>query len=213
MLPFSRAAFLSLFEQYNAAIWPAPVIAGLLGVVVLALALRPLPGSSRVISLLLSLAWLWNGVVYHGLYFAGINFWAYGFAVLFVVQGLLFAAAALRGRSDWRFRADPAGWAGPALMGFALVGYPLLAWAFGDGWPRMAAFGVAPAPTVIFTWGLLLMAPRAAYLALGPLAWSLIGAAIAVSRGVPEDLSLLLAAGISMVLIIRGRRKPAAGRP
>jgi hypothetical protein len=211
MLPFTRDAFLALFEEYNAAIWPAQVIACALGLLILVLVLRPVAGSGRLVAALLALAWLWNGLVFHGIHFARINFWAYGFAALFVLQGLLFAVAALRDRPAWRFERDAAGWTGFVLAGLALL-YPLIGMVFGHGWPRTAIFGVAPDPTTIFTWGLLLTAqPRPPiHLTVVPLAWSLIAAGLALGLGFTEDLALLFAAGLALALTLR-RMGRAAG--
>ena len=109
MLPFSRDVFFSLFETYNLAIWPAQAVAYVLAIAALGMVLRPFHGSGRLVAALLALAWTWNGIAYHLLFFAPINFWAYGFALLFVLQGLLFALAAMRGRPEWRFRRDASG--------------------------------------------------------------------------------------------------------
>ena len=200
MLPFSRDALFSLFEQYNAAIWPAQVVAWALGAVALGLVLWPVRGSDRAVAALLAPAWLWTGAVFHAGHFARINFWAYGFAALFLLQGLLFGAAALRGRPAWRFRAGPSGWTGLALAGLALAA-PLLGWA--AGWPRTALFGLTPGPVALFTWGMLLMAaPRPPiHLAVVPLAWFLIASLSALALGMPEDLPLLLPAALALVVI------------
>jgi Family of unknown function (DUF6064) len=90
------------------------------------------------------------------------------------------------------------------------VAYPLLGWLAGHGWPRAAAFGVAPAPTTIFTFGMLLMLEGAAplYLAAIPLLWSLAGgsAAVFILR-IPEDLSLLLAGIVGFGLLVWKNRQ------
>jgi hypothetical protein len=212
MLPFSRDAFFALFEQYNAAIWPAQIAAYALAVLALVCVLRPFRGSDRAVAALLALTWLWDGIAYHLLHFAPINFWAYGFAALFVIQGLLFAAAAVRGHPAWRFRADRYGWTGLGLSLFAMVGYPLLGWLLGHGWPRAPVFGVAPCPMTIFSWGLLLLAePRVPiHLAIVPALWTIIGASAAFFLGVPEDLTLLLAGAVTLAMIVAKNRAARA---
>ncbi|CAG1019127.1 hypothetical protein BURC_03983 [Burkholderiaceae bacterium] len=40
---------------------------------------------------------LWTGIAYQGMQFAAINPAAFGFAALFVMQGVLFSVAAVRG--------------------------------------------------------------------------------------------------------------------
>ena len=47
LLPFTAEVFFSLLGQYNGAIWPAQIVAGLLGLGALFLACRPAGGSDR----------------------------------------------------------------------------------------------------------------------------------------------------------------------
>ena len=208
-LPFTADVFLSLFETYNRAIWPAQVVAYVLGIAVLLLALRPMAATGRIVPAVLSAYWLWNGVVYHLMYFLQINFAALGFGALFVLQGVLFAGHALRGRHGTRFRADIFGWSGLSLALLALAVYPLLGWLAGHSWPRAAMFGVAPCPTVIFTFGMLLMAEGRAPLLLAviPFVWSLIGGSAVFLLGIPEDLSLLLAGVVGFGLLVWKSRR------
>ena len=46
----------------------------------------------RIAFAVLSVFWLWNGIAYHLMHFFQINFAALGFAALFALQGVLFAA-------------------------------------------------------------------------------------------------------------------------
>jgi hypothetical protein len=201
--PFAAPAYYSLFETYNQAIWPAQIVAYVLGLVLVGLALRPVAGGGRIALAVLALFWLWNGVAYHLLYFLGINFAAAAFGVLFILQGVLFAVSALGRGREIRFRAGLFGWGGLLLALFALVLYPLLGWLAGHGWPQAAVFGVAPAPTTIFTFGVLLMLERAPlYLAIVPLLWALAAGTAAVMRlGTPEDAALLVAGVVGSALL------------
>jgi hypothetical protein len=202
--PFTADVYLSLFETYNSAIWPAQLVAYGLGIVAVFLALWPLAKGGRIAFAVLSAFWLWNGIAYHLMQFLQINFAALGFGALFVLQGVLFAGYAVSGRRMFQFRPDVFGWSGLFLCLLALVAYPLLGWLAGHGWPRAAAFGVGPAPTTIFTFGMLLMLEGAAplYLAAIPLLWSLAGgsAAVFILR-MPEDLSLLIAGIVGFGLL------------
>ena len=47
---------------------------------------------SRIVSLILSLFWIWMGIVYHLWFFSAINKAAIGFAAFFVLQGILFSS-------------------------------------------------------------------------------------------------------------------------
>lgn len=85
IMPFTTQQFFEVFSAYNAAIWPAQVVAyalGLAAVMSLWLASAPAP---RFIACVLALMWLWTGVCYHWLAFAPINPAANVFAVVFVV--------------------------------------------------------------------------------------------------------------------------------
>jgi hypothetical protein len=208
--PFTAEAYLSLFEIYNGAIWPAQLIAYGLGIVAVFLALRPMAAGGRIAFAVLSAFWLWNGLAYHLMFFFQINFAALGFAALFALQGVLFAGYAVGSRRLLRFHPDVFGWSGLAFCLFALAAYPLLGWLAGHGWPQAALFGVAPAPTAIFTFGMLLMLEGVAplYLAVIPLLWSLAAGSAAVVRlGILEDLALLVAGVIGFGLLVWKRRR------
>lgn len=212
MLPFSADVFFRLFEQYNAAIWPAQVAAYGLGLLLVALALKQRPGGSRIVAGGLAVFWLWTGIVYHMAFFAKINFMAWAFGALFSCQGLLFLwSGAFRGRLRFRFTRTLHGWVGLAFAVFAMAGYPLAGWLAGHGWPRTPVFGVAPCPTTIFTLGMLLLAePRAP---IGPMLipalWSLVGGAAALLLAIPEDLALPFAAATGLVLALAKNRRAA----
>jgi Family of unknown function (DUF6064) len=72
---------------------------------------------------------------------------------------------------------------------------------------------VAPAPTLIFTFGMLLMLQGRTplYLAVIPLLWSLAAGSAAVLRlGIAEDWSVLLAGVVGFGLLVWKRRQPSA---
>ena len=210
--PFTGETYFFLFEIYNDTIWPAQVVAYLLGLAVLFLALRPTPAGGRIALAVLSLFWLWNGLVYHLVFFLQINFAALPFGALFALQGLLLAGSAVRGGRQLRFVPDATNWVGLVFVLFALVAYPLLAWAAGHGWPRAAMFGVAATPMVIFTFGVLLMLKGRPAVLLGvlPLLWALAAGAAAVVRlGAPEDWSLLIGGIVAFTLLVWKRQTQA----
>ena len=60
----------------------------------------------RIALAVLSAFWLWNGIVYHLMFFLQINFAALGFAALFMLQALLLAGSAIGGRRQLRLGND-----------------------------------------------------------------------------------------------------------
>lgn len=212
MLPFTAEAFFALFEDYNAAIWPAQVVAYGLGALALWLSFRPRPGSNRTITAVLMAFWLWTGLVYHIMYFAQLNVAAPAFGAFFVLQGLLLSrTGVLRQRLAFRFQPDVFGWVGLGFVAFAMVLYPLVGWLAGHGWPEAAMFGVTPSPVTIFTLGMLLLTEGRLplHLLVIPVLWSLIGGSAAWFLDVPEDLALPLAAFAGTGLAVWKNRRAA----
>jgi len=208
MIPFTVDQFLSVFERYNVAVWPAQLVFYALGFLALCLALARKAGFSRAISIILSTFWIWMGLVYHFWFFSSINRAALIFAAFFILQGVLFFVAGVwKSNLRFRFRPDLFGIIGSAFLVYALVIYPALGYWFGHRYPATVTFGL-PCPTTIFTFGMFLWTDRRVpfYLLPIPLAWSFIGFWAAVSLGVKEDFGLLVAGLIgSLVIILRDR--------
>jgi Family of unknown function (DUF6064) len=214
MLPFTAEILFSSFEQYNRAMWPLPVFAPALALVILALALRPVRHGDRAISALLALAWLWVGVGYFILHFAAFDFAALIYGAFFVVQGLLLIwSAVVRGRLSFRFTSDLFGWCGLALALAAALAWPLADALMGHGWRSARVVGLAPGPTAAFTLGLLLLSAGRTplHLAVVPLLWTLIGGATASILGIPQDLALpVVGLGAFALMLWKNRRQQRA---
>lgn len=209
-LPFSAEQFLGVFARYNQAVWPAQVVIVALAVLVVFLAAKPVRGSDRIVAGVLALFWAWMGVAYHWLFFAAINPAAWLFGALCVAQAaLLLDAGVLWPRLAFRPRADAAGIAGGVLLAYALAGYPLLGYLFGQRYPAAPTFGL-PCPTTIFTFGLLLWADRKmpSWLLAIPVAWSVLGASAALSLGIAEDWGLPAAAVVTVAARLLRRPSP-----
>lgn len=212
MLPFTRDAFFAVFAAYNEAIWPAQLVAYALGLFAVAVTFLPVRSSDRIVAAILAVMWAWTGIAYHAVFFAPINRAAYAFAIVFVVQGLLFACTgALKRELRFRFTQRAGSWIGMFFVFYAAVIYPLIGFATGHTYPAMPMFGVTPCPVTIFTFGLLLLTTQSfsRWLLVIPLLWSLVGGSAAFLLGVPQDF-LLLASGIISVpiIIVRDRAKP-----
>ncbi len=212
MLPFTPEVYFRLIAQYNAEIWPGQIVVYALGAVSMLMVLlwQHLWGH-RIVVGFLAFCWLWIGAVWHLQHYATILWAAWGFAALFCVQGVLLARAGASRRKpvQFSFRAGPAGWAGLFLMLYGLAGYPLVAVLAGPHWPGIPLFGVAPGPTTIFTWGLLLLAeqgpPRA--LLVFPVLWSLIQGGSALLMAFPADLVVPAAGLLTAILAMRKQRR------
>ena len=211
MLPFSWDVLRSHFEQVNAVLWPVGIVAVALALIVVWWIAKPKLWSGRLIALILTIFWAWNGAVYHGLQFAGLNFWAPVSAIVFLIQALLFFwTGVVRGRLAFRFQGDAASRAGLALMIFALVLYPLLWWLGGSGLRSIPEFGITPGPTNVFTLGVLLLAaPRVPIgLSIIPLLWCVVWGLVAWFLPVPVDLSLVAAGLVFAGFAMRRSAEP-----
>lgn len=195
-LPFDSNDFFNVFGSYNEAIWPLQIFIYLLSLLWLFLFFKKHKYAARTAFYLLSFLWLVNGVGYHLLHFSAINKAAYIFGGLFVAQSLLFA---------WYVRKMPL--ALPAisparkaaaliLIAYAFFFYSLIGHYVGHQYPKAPVFGVAPCPTTIFTFGVLLLASERLkwYVYLIPLLWALVGTSAAFSLGVREDFGLAASA-------------------
>ena len=206
-MPFTRDQFLAVFVAYNEAVWPAQVWAYLLGLLMAALIIWPSAQRSRLVAAGLAAMWLWTGVAYHGMNFSAISNGAWGFAALFVVQGLLFVeAGVLRGRLAFSPRKGRTGWlvwTGWTLVAYASVGYPRAGQIFGHGYPAMPMFGITPCPVTLFTFGLFLLTtePIPRRLLVIPVIWSLIGGSAAFLLGIPQDWPLLVS-GVTVLALL-----------
>jgi len=215
-LPFTRDQFMAMFEAYNQAIWPVQVLAYLLGIMAVLLIVWRTGFSNRVVAAILAVFWLWLGAVFLWVFQRTIDT-GQGpvvFAAAFIVQsGLLLWFGVLR--RELVFGARPTGVSavGWAFIVYAMVAYPLLGIVSGHIYPRQPMFGVAPCPTTIFTFGVLLLTAARVpkVLLVVPLVWSLIsGISAPLNFGVYEDFGLLVAGIVGTALIIWRDRHPAA---
>lgn len=209
-LPFKAEQFLEVFSTYNLAIWPAQLVAYALGFSVIWLVFKNRFSTTAIVNMILALFWFWMGTVYHIAFFSEINTAAYLFGVLFIIQGAAFITL-IWTKSDIRYtcRSDSYGVIGGLLILYAMIIYPILGYLLGHRYPQSPVFGVAPCPTTIFTFGILLWTTgKVPYWLLAiPVLWSLIGFSAALKLTIYEDTGLIVAGilGVSM-LIYRNQR-------
>lgn len=193
-LPFNRDQFLEIFRSYNQNTFPLQLGLYFLAVIAVLYAFRQSGARNRWISGILSFFWLWMGIMYHLIYFTGINKGAYLFGVLFVVQGgLFFFFGVMKDKLQFSVKKDRNGIWAMLIIGFGLILYPMLNVLNGHAYPYMPTFGL-PCPTTIFTLGILCWVENGPSKTLWiiPLLWSVIGFTAALTLGFYEDMGLLI---------------------
>jgi len=209
--PFTQEQFLTIFTQYNLAVFPLQIVFIILGIVALWFVVKKSPISDRIILLILIFFWFWMGIVYHILFFSSINPLAYAFGVLFIIEAcLLIYFGVIKKQVEFSLTKDSYTLIGLIFIVYAMIIYPVIGMVAGHGYPRLPTFGL-PCPTTIFTFGLFLMSGKKFPLPLLviPLIWSMIGFFAALSLGITEDYMLLVAGVVGTVLIIMKNRKTA----
>ena len=206
-----------LFARYNTAVWPGHLVAYTAGVGALVLLVwRPGATASRTVSGLLAVAWLWLGVVFHGFYATDLDPVLGGaYAVAFIAQAvLLFRAGVLHDDLAFTTGRGSAAVAGWASLAYAVVIYPLIGIGLGHGYPEAPLLGMAPCPTTIATFGLLLLArpPLPRHLLPIPVLWAVLGPLGAVPQGMIEDTGLFAVGMLAVTVIVVRDRHPAAPR-
>ena len=214
-LLFSPRVYWRMFELHNAALWPlhvATLAAGL--VILLLIAWRP--GLwTRWIALILAMLWIFVGWSFLWNRYSTINWAATYIAPAFFVEGVLLLVASL-GDALAFDRRQPADGIGYLILGFALLGQPLLAPLQGRGWASSEVFGIAPDPTAMATLGVLLLARGRLlpWLLPVPVLWCLLSGVTLQTMGEPQAwapyAALALAAAAWVWTIIRQRGSPPA---
>lgn len=201
-LLFSPQAYWALFEQENAALWPAPFFALGLGCLLIALASRPAVWSSVLALSLIALAWAWVGWSFMGHRYAGIN-WAASYMVpLFALQATLAGGLAVMLKN----RPQPGGWPPPRLLGLCLIAYAVFVhplWPLLSGRPigtAEIAF-IAPDPTAIVTLGVAFVFLRGIarwVFLLAPKVWLTLSAVTLLTMGAPQGWVLAAIAVLAL---------------
>jgi hypothetical protein len=204
-MPFTPEQFFAVFARYNADMWPMQVVLNAVAILILAFLYSGREWASRQISKLLALLWAWMAVGYHFFHFSGINPAAWLFGALFLLGGFAFVwFGVVKDKIVFQRSAGARGIAGAVLVVFALVLYPAIGYLAGHRYPAAPTFGL-PCPTTIFTLGMLLFAahPVPRWVLVVPLLWAAVGSVAAFQLGVIEDLALLAASVVTVVVMLR----------
>ena len=207
-LPFTTEEFLDVFKRYNLTVWPTQILLVILALLMIFVLLKKNKLSDKIISIGLTLFWLWMGIVYHYLFFTKINGAAYVFGSLFIIQAVVFFYYGLIKRNlEFNFRNNFIGVISIIFFLYALIFYPLLGYQFGHLYPRTPTFGL-PCPTTIFTFGMIiLLANRKNIIFIIPIVWSLVGFTAAIKLGIYQDIGLLIAGVLSAIILFTKKMK------
>lgn len=199
-MPFTINQFFEVFEKYNTSIFPFQWIILVLGIVCFAALIKPGFIKDRAIITFLGFLWIWNGLVYHYIFFSPINKASYVFGTLFIVQGILFMIQA-SGKNKIAFdnSTDFQKIIGFTLIVFGLIVYPLISWVENGFNYSVISLGL-PCPTTIVTFGFLIHSTNKlpAYLLIIPALWSVVGLSAALNLGIIQDYMIIIAAGLTI---------------
>jgi hypothetical protein len=207
-LPFTQDQFFELFARYNLGLGFIPWIVLIGGFALAAMFFWPSSSRNAWIIWFLDLIWLINAAAYHLSAYWQIHSAAIWFAAIFFIEAIGLGAVAVTARDDlfplrdkWHY------WFSICCAGFSLILYPLWIMAEGRDYPALPLFGVAPAPTTIFTIGILIMmrSPQREWLLVLPIIWCVMGGSTAISLGVTPDYALWVAGLAAFVLLMRDR--------
>ena len=72
MIPFTVDQFLNVFARYNVAVWPALIFLYVIGLSAIYFAFQQRTDVSKTVASILSLFWIWMGLVYHSWFFSDL---------------------------------------------------------------------------------------------------------------------------------------------
>ena len=158
---FSENAYYRQFEFYNQAIWPLHLVALVFAFIILyALYIKTdkkPEWAGRVLAILLVASWLWVAVAFLYLRFYQIHVVANWYAFGFVLQaGLLLWYGVIKNRLLLHVKSHFMKITGSALLLMSFIIYPFIALLSGRYWQQFEMFALAPDPTAIATFAILL---------------------------------------------------------
>jgi hypothetical protein len=216
-LLFSPRTYYRLFELYNAAVWPAQIVAIALGVGILALVWRGGAWQGRGIAAILAAAWLWVAWAFHLERYATVSWAAEYFAAGFAIEALLLLwIGIVRSRLAFSMGSRVVERAGLGLFLFALTLQPLVGPLVGRKWSQLEVFGLAPDPTAVGTFGVLLLATGRVRWALlpVPILWCAITGATLLAMEAPDAFVPPLAGLLGLLAALwRTRIRPETSPP
>ena len=207
-MPFTTQQFFSVFENYNASVFPIQLVFLFFGILAVYSTLSEKSGRNKIIGGLLVLIWIWIGITYHIIFFASINPAAYVFGGLFILQGIFFYIETfVRKNLVFKYTGSAKGFLAVVFILFGLIIYPVIGFYLVGSVLKTISFGL-PCPSTIVTFGFLMLTVKKFpwYLLVIPSLWALIGTAAAVKFGVYQDYIMIVAAVVANIYLIRSRK-------
>lgn len=204
MTPYSRQIYFDMFGLYNQKVWPIHIPAMLMTLWLLYICFRPEKHSASVVFMILSVAWLWNGWVFHIQYYSDINWAGEIFGYLFVAQGIvLLAVGSLAKMPIWKLSQSWEVKAGRILLILVVLLSPIVGLLEGRTLAQLGWFAITPTPTFLGTLAFLLFVKgRVRYgLAAIPLLWGFISAGFAWSLKLLDTYAILIVLCIWLIIV------------
>ena len=203
MFSFTIEDFMLVLENYNSSIWPMQIFVYILIILVIFFSFKSTKYSQKIVLGILSFIWLFNGIVFSLLYWAPSHIFGYIFGICCILQGLIFLYGLKKSDIIISFPGITYLSIGIIFVVYALIGYQVFGYYLGHIYPRFFPVGLVPCPTTIFTFGVFLIISKKIpikYYVI-PLIISL-GGFLAASKGIYEDIGLVIAGLLGTILII-----------
>ncbi len=208
LIPAAEA--LAKFKEYYITIWPALIVIHLLGLVAFFVLIKQKQNASKIISIIITALWLWDGIVHQILNAAYPPEHWVPMSTAFILQGLLFGYHGIvKSNLTFEFKANE--WSsrlGLFYMCYAFVGYLIVGYLLGHPFTQGGVFFANICAFDCFTLGLLMMSGKKTplYLLIIPLSWALVGGLTAMFAWRIWDDFGLVSSGVLATLILIGKR-------
>lgn len=200
--PFNLEELLELLARYNSSLFPAIIVAYVAGILAIFFSRFSNPKSLNAVLAILSIMWLFTGLVFLIFYFRKVCPAAYYYAIFYIIQSFLFVLATESKKKIVAPVYDFRSIIGFIFILYAMIGYPVVGEILGHTYPASSPFGIAPWSLTVFTFGIFLQLKRfPKYLLIIPCIWS-IGGAIPIFLGMYEDVVMPFAGIICTVLVL-----------
>ena len=197
---------------YNLAIWPVQIFACVLVIAALFFSFKVTRYSLKIVFLILSLFWLFTGILFCLIYWAPVHIFGYIFGICCVLQGLILLYGATISRMSSASRANANRIFGILFVLYAAVGYQVFGYYLGHVYPEFFAVGLVPCPTTILTFGIFLLIDKKIPMRyfIIPFIISL-GGILAAYEGIYEDIGLIVVGISGTILLTKRARGPSQG--